>query len=209
MEKLEYRCTQFEVRAAGESIISGYAAVFDQPSLPIEGRYIERIRPGAFSRSLSGDGLLSGDVLALYDHNTGNVLGRTASGSLALAEDRTGLKATIKLPPTQLGNDVYALVKRGDLRGFSFGFRARKDSWSPDHKNRELLDIDLHEISVVSMPSYPQTTVEARGLELRAESIGIYRAAKPSVEIREPAKDDPLEIERLRQLEHLRLARML
>jgi hypothetical protein len=160
--KREFRFLQnTELRAAGERKISGYAAVFGVPSLPL-GRdgYTERIRPGAFASSVHGD------VVALYDHNPANVLGRTTAGTMSLAEDETGLRTKIDLPPTQLGEDTYQLVKRGDLRGMSFGFTVTRDAWNLSHTERELLSVDLHEVSIVAFPAYKQTSVEARSLGL-------------------------------------------
>lgn len=68
------------------------------------------------------------------------------------------------LPPTQLGEDTYQLVKRGDLRGMSFGFSILKDEWNAAYTERELLAVDLHEVSVVAFPAYRQTSIEARSL---------------------------------------------
>ena len=112
MEK-EYRfLRQSELRATGDVQYSGYSAVFNVPSLPLgPQRYREYIRPGAFTRSLDGD------VVGLYNHDPANVLGRTSAGTMALAQDATGLKTTIDLPPTQLGRDTHALIKRGDFKG--------------------------------------------------------------------------------------------
>jgi phage head maturation protease len=45
-------------------------------------KYREYIREGAFTRSLDGD------VVALYDHNPANVLGRTTAGTMKLLSGR-------------------------------------------------------------------------------------------------------------------------
>ena len=161
MEK-EYRfLRQSELRATGDLQVSGYSAVFNVPSLPLgPQRYREYIRPGAFTRSLDGD------VVGLYNHDPANVLGRTSAGTMALAQDATGLKTTIDLPPTTLGRDTHALIKRGDLKGMSIGFSITRDRWDSTHTTRELLEIDLAECSVVSFPAYPQTSITARAVGL-------------------------------------------
>lgn len=153
---IERRASAIEVRASGRSL-KGYAAVFG--SVAEIGRVRETIAPGAFAASLSGD------VLALLDHDPGKVLGRTRSGSLTLTEDAKGLAFELSLPDTQAGADVLALATRGDLGGMSFGFRVPDggDSW--EGERRTLNRVDLREISVVSAwPAYPDTSLALRAM---------------------------------------------
>ncbi len=49
----------------------------------------------------------------------------------------------------------------------SFGFSVLKDEW-PSSSQRELVEIDLHEISVVAFPAHKQTSIEARSVGLPA-----------------------------------------
>lgn len=149
------RRAALEVRAAGRRL-EGYAATFGTPA-PI-GAFTETILPGAFRASLAA----GRDVLALVDHDPSRLLGRTAAGTLRLAEDARGLRFEIDLPDTQLGRDVLVLAERRDLGGMSFGFRATDDAW-PSANKRELRAVDLLEISVVhAFPAYAQTTVATR-----------------------------------------------
>jgi uncharacterized protein len=144
-----------ELRAAGRKL-SGYAATYN-----VEARiadFVEVIRPGAFAASIRG-----GDILALLDHDTTRLLARTKSGTLRLSEDSKGLAFELDLPDTQGGRDVLALAERGDLGGMSFGFLvpAGGDTWNGNR--RELVNVDLREISVVSAwPAYEKTSVNAR-----------------------------------------------
>ena len=151
----EYRATT-EFRAEGRTL-SGYAAVFGVEARIADFR--EVVLPGAFSKSLTS----GADILALADHNQGRVLARTRSQTLKLSEDARGLKFELSLPDTSAGRDVLALAQRGDLGGMSFGFIVGPggDRWTGDR--RELVSVDLKEISVVSAwPAYPETTVIAR-----------------------------------------------
>lgn len=160
-EALERRHAVFEIRAKGRRL-EGYAATFG-PAADLGG-IRETIRPGAFARSLAS----GADILALADHDPARVLARTRSGTLRLAEDSKGLSFALDVPDTQAGRDVLALAERGDLGGMSFGFTVPKggDAWSGE--NRELVNVNLMEISVVSAwPAYPETAVAAR-----ARSIG-------------------------------------
>jgi uncharacterized protein len=154
---MERRAAVLEVRAAGRKL-TGYAATFGTPA-EIAGQFTETIRAGAFASSLRA----KSDVLCLVDHDVGKLLGRTASGTLRLNEDRTGLAFEIDVPSTSLGADVLALAERGDLGGMSFGFKIIDESW-PDKRTRELRAVDLFDVSVVlAHPAYPATSVVARG----------------------------------------------
>jgi HK97 family phage prohead protease len=152
---VERRSGSVEFRAAGRKL-EGYAAVFGVSARI--GNFSESIRSGAFANSLYS----KPDILALADHDPTRLLGRTASGTLKLAEDRYGLHFELAVPDTQLGHDVLALAERHDLGGMSFGFKVQKDEWSGTDK-RELLEVDLVEISVVqAFPAYGDTSVSAR-----------------------------------------------
>lgn len=150
---LERRAAELEVRAKGRSL-EGYAAVFEQRARIAD--FDEMIARGAFAETLK-----SGDKLALVDHDTAKLLGRTRNGSLKLAEDTRGLHFALTLPNTTLANDILALAEAGSLGGASFGFNVKRDAWQGTL--RTLQAVDLREISIVSAwPAYPQTTVTAR-----------------------------------------------
>ena len=60
----------------------------------------------------------------LFNHDPNNLLGRTKSGTLTLAQDDKGLQYDCDLDPnTSVATDVYAMAKRGDLDGSSFAFQ--------------------------------------------------------------------------------------
>lgn len=150
--------------------ISGYAALFNQLSEDLGG-FVEKIAPGAFLSSLGAD------VRALWNHNADFPLGRTRSKTLAIWEDAQGLAFELDLPNTQAGRDLLELIKRGDVAGCSFGFRATRDAWekTPEGKPlRVLLDINLIDISPVTFPAYPQTSVAARSWSGAAKTGAVY-----------------------------------
>lgn len=151
-----------EVRAEGEPGISGYAAVYNSLSEELWG-FREVILPGAFDRALKE----KHDVRALVNHDPNQIIGRTKSGTLKLSVDEKGLRAEIAPPDTQVGRDVMASLKRGDLDGMSFAFRTIKDQWRTEEGQeiRELVDVELLDVSVVAYPAYSATSVSARALE--------------------------------------------
>lgn len=147
-----------EVRAKGEkpATIAGHAALFNTPSMFMGFR--EMIEPGAFTESLSGD------IRALWQHDTARVLGRTKAGTLRLWEDDQGLAFELMPPDTQDGRDAVTLIERGDVDQMSFGFNVPPggDSWTEDSDGiplRKLRAVSLMEISPVTWAAYPQTGV--------------------------------------------------
>lgn len=171
MSKIEIRTTpgSFEVRETGNGMtFEGYAAVFNSDSAPLP--FIERIAPGAFSRSLKKG---RNDIKLLWNHETGEVLGSTRAGTLTLEEDGHGLKVRAQLPDTTTGRDAAVLLKRGDIDSMSFGFSVPDggDEWSSDGRTRTLKSVRLHEVSIVAFPAYSATTgtTSVRGLDKVAE----------------------------------------
>lgn len=131
-------------------IVTGYAAVFNSPTLLYDGLE-EVISPGAFSKSLSNS-----DIRCLFDHDWGKVLGRTKSGTLRLEEDERGLKFEVELPNTTDGNNLIISMERGDINQCSFGFIPTEEVWDykADPVLRTVNEVELFEVSVVSLPAY-------------------------------------------------------
>jgi HK97 family phage prohead protease len=154
-----------EVRAEGDDKpktkkIEGYAAVYSSPSEDMGFREI--IMPGAFDRAIRE----GHDVRCLLNHDTNIVLGRTKSGTLRLSVDDRGLKIENDMPDTQAGRDTLTLIERGDIDQMSFAFRTIADNWRTEDGNqiRELLDVELLDVSPVAYPAYAATVVSARAL---------------------------------------------
>jgi uncharacterized protein len=149
---------------------TGYAAVFNSDSEPLP--FIERIMPGAFKRSLKA----RNEVKLFKNHNMDEVLASTRSKTLRLSEDSKGLLAEATLPDTTAGRDLAVLMKRGDVHAMSFGFSvpARGDSWSDDGMTRQLKEIRLHEVSIVTgFPAYEATTASVRSLDILATRTNV------------------------------------
>ncbi|HEV2133396.1 MAG TPA: HK97 family phage prohead protease [Terracidiphilus sp.] len=151
----------------GAKQIQGYAIVFNSRSTDLGG-FIEICSPQMLTRTLKE----SPDVLALRDHKSELLLGRTTAGTLALNPDNKGLAFTITLPKTNIGDDTAENVRLRNLTGCSFGFVAVKDDWKVvnGQLTRTLLDIDLFEISVTSFPAYDATSVNTRSCPVALRS---------------------------------------
>jgi HK97 family phage prohead protease len=188
MKKIERRTftiKNVEARQAedGTMRLSGYAAVFNDDSVPLP--FIERIAPGAFRKTLTE----TPDVRLLINHE-GLPLARTKNGTLRLKEDEIGLYMDADLPDTQAARDLYTLVERGDVDQMSFAFRVIRQKWNEGRTERTLTELSLADgdVSVVTYPAYPTTTVEAReqiaaarqaikeGREITGESLIVIQA---------------------------------
>lgn len=149
------------IRASGSSpgVLAGYAAMYGKPSVNLGG-FIETLAPGAFRSTLARIKEGRHDLFLLTEHTQQNILARVSAGNLLVEEDSVGLRFTVELPDTQLGHDVRELVGRGILRGMSFSFGLIRDTW-PEKGKRIVHDLTAYEISVVSSPAYPSTSVIA------------------------------------------------
>jgi HK97 family phage prohead protease len=160
-----FEATVCEVRSEGDGMtFAGYAWRYNEPSLPLP--FTERIAPGAFTRTLKS----KNDIRAYVNHDDTMLLGSTRAKTLRIEDRAEGGYVEIDLPDTTAGRDIRALVSRGDITGMSFGFSTVKDSWSSDGGERTLLEVRLHEVSVVTaVPAYPQTTASVRNLRVIAK----------------------------------------
>ena len=151
--------SNMEVRASEDGTkLVGYAAVFDSPSEPLP--FTEFVRRGAFTKTLN-DGA---DVRLLIDHE-GVPLARTKSGTLVLTEDDRGLLVESDLDPSNPdAARLISALRRGDISQMSFAFRTVKDNWSDDRRTRELREVQLFDVSVVTFPAYESTVAELRAL---------------------------------------------
>ena len=164
---------EFELRAgqAGDGMsFSGYAAIFNSDSEPLP--FIERIAPGAFAKSLKS----RNNIRMYMNHDSSMLLGTTRSKTVRLAEDSKGLFVDADLPDTSVGRDLSVLMQRGDVDSMSFGFTVPQggDRWSDDGTRRELRQIRLFEVSVVTgFPAYAATSASVRSLDALATRTGI------------------------------------
>jgi len=160
IEGLETRLLQTEMRVDSDGAIEGYAAVFNEWS-ELLGYFREKIRPGAFRKTIKEH-----DIRALFNHDPNYVLGRNKSETLSLKEDKYGLAFKVIPPDTQWANDLRISIERGDINQASFQFDVVRQEWDWNAmpNERELIEVRLYDISVVTFPAYPQTIVSARSL---------------------------------------------
>lgn len=163
MEKRTGLTKTADFRAAteegGKKYLSGYFIRFNEETQLYRGQF-ETVAPEAIP-----DDIADQDIRALFDHDTGKVLGRTSAGTMTLRKDDKGLFGTVEInddDPEALS--IYAKVKRGDVSQASFGFyiRDQKVEKRDDGWHNTLTDVDLFEVSVVAFPAYETTEIGAR-----------------------------------------------
>lgn len=154
--------------------LSGYCAVFNSEA--VLGDFTEVIRQGAFAKSLA----TGSNIRALSNHDANALVGTTRSGTLQLREDAKGLAFELALPDTSHGRDLAVLVERGDVAGCSFGFRVAPggDRWEQRGKQmvRELLDVELVEITLTGNPAYTDTSVAMRSKPIQQGFVDLNSA---------------------------------
>lgn len=142
--------------------IKGHAAVFNQLS-DVIWDFREKIAPGAFAESIEKD-----DIRSLWNHDPSLVLGRTKSKTLRLKEDNIGLHIDNDFPDTTYARDYFKLIERGDVDQMSFGFRVLPggEDWTFENNMaiRTIKKAQLFDVSPVTFPAYPQTSVSVRTL---------------------------------------------
>jgi HK97 family phage prohead protease len=121
---------------------AGYAAIFDRPD-----RGGDVIRKGAFAKALNR----AGEVPLLWQHQAGAVVGRIEH----LSEDRRGLRVIASLGDARLAR----LLETKTVDGLSFGYRVREAKSAGSL--RELISLDLVEVSLVAHPMQPRARVHA------------------------------------------------
>ena len=169
---IEIRSVPMALRASEESRkIRGHAIVFNSQSRDLGG-FREIITPEAVDRTIR-EAL---DVRALIDHDSAKIIGRTRAGTLMLRKESRGLFVDIDPPNTTAANDILESIRRGDVTGMSFAFRVLDDQWHMEEGDpvREVTDMTISEVSIVTFPAYEQTDVAVakRSLE-RFQSSGM------------------------------------
>lgn len=196
---IERRTFTSEMRAAmtddGKPVIEGHAAVFNQMSIDLGG-FVEIIEPGFF------DDVMNDDVRSLFNHDPSLILGRTASGTLEISQDDTGVfqrtyPPVVEPEATTYAKDLMVSIKRGDINQQSFAFSV-KSKWAGDPEDgyvwetlgdlivRRMLKGGakrLYDVSPVTYPAYPQTDVSAQvRSQFESYQAQIRQAGQPPVQ---------------------------
>ena len=168
---------EFKATDASERIISGYDSRWEEV-----GSYGDRVMRGAFTKTLREK-----VPLMLWQHSALEPCGRWD----VLREDSKGLYVEGRLADTSRGRDAYELFKMGAIKGLSIGFLA-KDSKPNKTGGRDLLAVDLWEISPVSFAACPYAEVDSVKMQNRLEAA-VDRLSKALDGLRAPTVPAPEE----------------
>lgn len=161
-----------EIKALGAREFEGHGSVFGNVDL---GGDI--VLPGAFKRSLAEHRKAGTLPQMFWMHKPDAVPGVWTE----MREDDRGLYVRGELVDTQLGNEMRTLLQRKAVRGLSIGFRLVDFDYDDDG-NRLLKEIDLWEVSLVSLAMNPLAKVEA--VKSRLSYFGEYVPTEREFEAR-------------------------
>lgn len=193
-----------DIGTSGGLSLTGYASVVNV-GYPIDdyfGTFTETVRSGAFSKSIAE----RDDVRLLLNHD-GAPLARTKSGTMTLTEDSTGL--LVDAPnldgASPLVQTIRSGMQRGDLDQMSFGFQVIRQDWSPDYLQRDILEVKLFDVSLVTFPANDATSAALRSALRKAgpmirRQIGEARIAAALKEVRVGATLSAATMEVLQQV---------
>ena len=202
MKNIELRFNNFENvidENDGKLRVSGYVNEVEKFShtLGTRKKFKEKICRGTFKKALEK----GNDIHFLAEHDDNKILASTRNNSLTLVEDEKGLFMTAEISPTSYGKDYHTLINDGILRNMSFGFSVDKDKWKKSHDGiytREITDLTLYEVSVVTNPAYPQSSIQARGMSLVNE-LEIPSDIEVEEEMEEVKQVDTVETEKIEE----------
>jgi HK97 family phage prohead protease/HK97 family phage major capsid protein len=162
--KILYFDSKFTAKAAGEDddsiMIEGYASTNDRD------RQGDVVPAGVWKTGMV-DYLKNPIILAYHNHTM--PIGRMVEYK---ADDRgLWIKAQI---PSEIG-DVYKLIKKGILSAFSIGFRVKDAEYRQDSETFMIKDLELHEISVVSIPANQNTLFSLAKAFDSAEEFELFK----------------------------------
>lgn len=195
--------------------LEGRAIVFDSYSNNLG--FYEKINRSAVTQEL----INNSDIIFTFNHDPNQLLARyrNGGGSLDVELREDGVYFSFDIPNTTLGNDIYELIKRGDISNCSFCFTVadEKDSQKWEKRDgkmyREIMKISgLYDLSAVTYPAYSDTDINARSIEARniaeeeldkiikeaeEKAAEAEAEAEAEVENREEEKPEEKEVENL------------
>jgi HK97 family phage prohead protease len=137
------------VEAGGR--VEGYASLFG-----VEDQGRDVVMPGAFRASLARRPAAA--VRLLFQHDPAQPIGVWEE----IREDARGLYVRGRLvEEVARAREVLALIRQGALDGLSIGFHAKKASRDARTGQRQLHEVDLWEISIVTFPMLPGARLSA------------------------------------------------
>ena len=134
-----------------DGFFSGYGAVFGNVDW-----YNDVILHGAFQKSLQRWEEKGKMPPVLWNHNDGEPIGVYTN----IYEDEKGLfvEGRLLIDDVPRAKSTHALLKAGAIDGLSIGYKTKKAN-QQTNGIRELIELDLGEISIVTMPANEESLI--------------------------------------------------
>jgi len=133
--------------------LKGYASRFGEPD-----QAGDVVVEGAFAASLDRLKDAGRSVKFLWQHDPVKPIGIWRQ----VLENKTGLWVSGEvLTDLQLGNEAALLMQAGAIDGLSIGYRVVRAEPNRETGGRNLLEIDLWEVSLVTFPMLPSARAKA------------------------------------------------
>lgn len=146
METKHFALNDMEVKEDGDArSIEGWASVYDYTD-----SQKDIVVRGAFGKSLK-----NGKPAMLWQHKMDCPIG---VWDVAEETDK-GLLVRGRILDTAHGNDAYKLAKAGAIKGLSIGYTPKRQEFDRDKGTRKLLEVELHEVSLVTFPANDRAKV--------------------------------------------------
>lgn len=156
--KMKHRAAAFAIKSLDSKTgkFSGYGSVFD-----VVDTYQERIAPGAFTKTLSEWSAKGKLPPMLWQHFMSEPIGKWTK----MDQDDKGLYAEgqVLVDAGATERRAYEHMKAGTVDGLSIGFMIPSGGFSWDEKAGVgvIHEVDLWELSVVTIPANPDARVDA------------------------------------------------
>lgn len=182
----EHISVGLDIKALNRREFEGHGSIFG--NIDLGG---DVVMSGAFKRTLA-EHKAAGTLPAMFwMHQPDQVAGVWKE----MYEDERGLFVKGELADTQLGNEMRTLLQMKAVRGLSIGYRTVESDFGKDGV-RLLKDVDLWEVSIVSLAMNPLAQVEAAKSRLSAEGEYVPPAEQTEEIIREALADGKKQFER-------------
>lgn len=136
-----------------ERKFEGYASTFGNMD-----RQGDIVDAGAFAKSLATHNAQKTMPAMLLHHDLKRPIGKWTH----MTEDQKGLRVTGTLTAgVRDADEAYALLKDGAINSMSIGYRVRDEEYDSRSKANHLKEIDLHEVSLVTIPANASALVSA------------------------------------------------
>ena len=150
---------------SGTGVFVGYASLFG-----VRDASGDMVMPGAFAASLKMRGVPN--IRMLFQHDPAEPVGTW----LEMRENERGLYVRGRLDKNvQRGRELISLLESGGLDGLSIGFRTVNATRQKFTKTRQLLNIDLWEVSLVTFPMLDGARIEATKLQALVAAARLFQ----------------------------------